>query len=115
MTVFSFSEIDFPITTGLEFQNKEIEEYLGVVIADITPGRHVGKDFLAGLRNLFGGRSFSWEKTLRNNQEKALRELVRKSKDMDADGLISLNIEDEAIGGGGMMNIKVMATAVKFK
>lgn len=103
------------MTTSHTIEGEEIDEYLGVVIADITPGRHVGKDFLAGLRNFFGGRSRSWEKTLREVEEKGIDKLVERAKDLGADDLVSLEVEDETIGSGGMMNVKVIATAVKFK
>ncbi|MFB6076802.1 MAG: heavy metal-binding domain-containing protein, partial [Candidatus Nanohaloarchaea archaeon] len=67
MTAFDFADRDVLITTSHDVAGREVLEYKGVVIADVTPGRHVGKDFLAGVRNLFGGRSTSWEHTLRDN------------------------------------------------
>ena len=106
---------DLTITTSCTVQNREVEEYIGIVSTNVTLGRNVGKDFMAGLRDLFGGRSRSWEKSLQDGQRQALQEIIDKAEINGADGIIGLSLEDEAVGSGTMMNIKATGTAVKFK
>lgn len=116
MVVFDFSDEDIILTTSHSLENKSIDEYKGVIVADVTEGRHLGRDFLAGLRNTFGGRSKSWENTLEESQKEALREIVERAKDKGADAVISIEFEDEMVGvKGGMMNVKASGTAVKIK
>jgi len=112
MTAFEFEEGNMLVTTSPEVEGMHVVEYKGIVVADVTPGRHVGKDFMAGIRNFFGGRSKSWEKTLKETQQEALAEIVKKAEEKGANAIISLRLEDEALGQGGMMNIKVYGTAV---
>lgn len=112
MTAFTFDDPDMLVTTAHQLDGFRVVEQKGVVIADVTPGRHLGKDFFAGLRNLFGGRSRSWEHTLRDNQQQALQELVDEAKQRGANAVIAVDLEDEALGQGGMMNMKVSGTAV---
>lgn len=107
---------DDDITISGEFGVEDIDKHLGFLVSNVTLGRHVGKDFLAGLRNLFGGRSSSWEKSLEQAQQESISELIREAKEMDADALINLTIESERMGAqGGMINIKATGTAVKIK
>lgn len=113
MTAFEFGEKNVLVTTSSAVEGINVVEYKGIVIADVTPGRHVGKDFMASIRNVFGGRSKSWEKTLKESQQQALAELVEKAEEKGANAVLNLRLEDEALGqGGGMMNIKAYGTAV---
>lgn len=113
MTAFDFADKDILVTTSHSVQQQNIKEHKGVIVSDVTSGRHVGKDFLAGIRNFFGGRSKSWEKTLHESQRQALQELVDEAEKREANGVIAIDMEDEALGSkGGMMNVKAMGTAV---
>ncbi len=116
MTAFSYSDDEVLLTTGHSVPGREITAHHGVIMADVTPGRNIGKDIAGGLRDMVGGRSGSWEKTLEENQETALDELVEEAKSIGADAVIALDITDESLGGqGGMMNIKAFGTAVSFE
>jgi uncharacterized protein YbjQ (UPF0145 family) len=109
MTAFSYHDEDALVTTSHTVPGRENTRHHGVVVADVTPGRNVGKDIV-------GGRSKSWEKTLEENQETALDELVEEAKSVGADAVVALDITDESLGGqGGMMNIKAFGTAVSLR
>ncbi|MCO8245265.1 MULTISPECIES: YbjQ family protein [unclassified Haladaptatus] len=115
MTAFSYSDDEVLLTTSHEVPGREITAHHGVVVADVTPGRNIGKDIAGGLRDIVGGRSGSWEKTLEANQETALDELVEEAKSVGADAVVALDVTDEALGGqGGMINIKAFGTAVSL-
>ncbi|MFB6217975.1 MAG: YbjQ family protein [Halobacteriaceae archaeon] len=110
---FSFSGDGVLVTTSHDL-DREVAEYLGVVVADVTPGRNVGKDIAASVRDVIGGRSTSWETTLAENQQTALDELVAEAEELGADAVVAVDLEDETIGGGGMMNVKAVGTAVRL-
>ncbi|ODR80455.1 hypothetical protein BG842_07945 [Haladaptatus sp. W1] len=116
MTAFSYHDDEILVTTSHTVPGREITGHHGVVVADVTPGRNIGKDIAGGLRDIVGGRSKSWEKTLEENQETALDELVEEAKSVGADALVAVDITDESLGGqGGMMNIKAFGTAVSTR
>ena len=115
MTVFSYTDEDVQITSECR-PYSNIDAHLGMAVSNVTAGRHIGKDFLAGLRNVFGGRSGSWEKSLAEAQKEALDEIVEEAKKNGADALVAVTIEDELVGSqGGMMNVKASGTMVTFK
>ncbi len=116
MTAFTLSDEDVVLTTAPTVAGRDVGDHLGLVVADVTPGRNLGKDIAAGLRDVVGGRSASWEQTLEDNQRTAVEELLAEAKDLDADAVVGIDVEDEALGGqGGMMNVKVTGTAVTLE
>jgi hypothetical protein len=50
------------VTTTDTIQNQIIEEYLGIVTAEVVYGTNVLRDFLAGIRDAIGGRTGSYER-----------------------------------------------------
>ena len=49
------------LTTTPGIQGKNIVSYQGIVFGEVISGVNFLKDFTAGLRNFFGGRSASYE------------------------------------------------------
>lgn len=115
MTAFNYDDEDVLITTSHTVPGREITAHHGVVVADVTPGRNVAKDIAGGLRDVIGGRSKSWERTLEENQQTALDELVAEAQSVGADAVVAVDITDESLGGqGGMMNVKAFGTALSL-
>ena len=65
----------FSTTPTLE--GHPIREYRGVVTGETIIGANVFKDFMAGLRDFFGGRSGTYESVLREAKDSAMRGLVQ--------------------------------------
>ena len=89
------------LTTTPSVEGRTIAEYKGIVFGEVITGINFIKDFGAGLRNIFGGRSGSYERELlearmRKNcwmhaiqhSENLRRELVKRERMLSL-GLIS--------------------------
>jgi uncharacterized protein YbjQ (UPF0145 family) len=59
-------------TTTNSVEGKTVVAYKGIVFGEVITGINVLKDFGAGLRNVFGGRSKSYENELMGAREEAL-------------------------------------------
>jgi len=68
------------VTTTSTVDGKQVQEYLGVINAQSIIGANIFKDIFAGLRDVFGGRSKTYEKVLEQAKEDALREYQKKHK-----------------------------------
>ena len=64
------------MTTTPSVEGKRIVRYLGVVTGETIIGANVFRDFLAGVRDFFGGRSASYEAVLREAKDTALEEMA---------------------------------------
>lgn len=113
VSAFGFDVDGMLLTTAHDPPGKEVAETVGVVVANVSAGRHVGKDLLATLRNFFGGRSRSWENTLDETQKQALKEIAREAYERDADGVVAIEIHDEPLDAG-MVNVRAVGTAVRL-
>lgn len=98
-------------TTALE--EKKILEYKGIVFGEVVAGVNMFKDIAAGFRNVFGGRSQSYEGELMQAREEALKEMQERAQAMGANAVIGVKMDYETLGtDGGMLMVTCSGTAV---
>lgn len=103
------------VTTTAVLEGKPVKEYLGVVTGEVIVGANVIKDFMAGMRDFFGGRSGVYEKTLRNARSEAMAEMVAEARSLGADAVIGVDLDYETVGqGGSMLMVTATGTAVRL-
>ncbi|BET40194.1 MULTISPECIES: heavy metal-binding domain-containing protein [Atlantibacter] len=106
--------MQFSTTPSLE--GYAIVEYCGVVTGEAILGANIFRDIFAGIRDIVGGRSGSYEKELRKAREIAFRELEEQARGLGADAVIGIDIDYETVGkDGSMLMVSVTGTAVKTR
>jgi uncharacterized protein YbjQ (UPF0145 family) len=100
-------------TTG-EVVGKEIERSLGMVRGNTIRARNVGRDILAGLRNIVGGEIKDYTEMLSDARDEALSRMVKEAEEMEADGIVEVRFTTSETMGGAA-EILAYGTAVKFK
>lgn len=104
------------ITTTHEIEGKEIKEYMGIVTGEAIVGAHVFKDIFASLRDFFGGRSKSYENTIRDARDIALKEMQEEAEKLGAQAILAVDIDYQVLGKtGSMLMSSATGTAVKFR
>ena len=102
------------LTTTPNVEGRTIVEYKGVVFGEVISGVNFIKDIGAGLRNIFGGRSGSYENELVDARNKALRELEDRARAVGADAVVGIDVDYEVLGpNGGMLMVTASGTAVR--
>ena len=92
-----------------------MREYLGVVTGETIIGANFVKDFLAGIRDIVGGRSGSYERVLREAKDTAMRELEERAARIGANAVIGIDIDYETMGqNGSMIMVTCSGTAVRL-
>ncbi len=100
-------------TTTPIVEGQPVQDYLGIVTGEAILGAHIGRDFLAGLRDIVGGRSKAYENSLREARETAIREMVAEARSRGANAVVGVDLDYEVLGqGGGMLMVSVSGTAV---
>jgi uncharacterized protein YbjQ (UPF0145 family) len=102
------------ITTTSTVEGKPVQEYMGIINAQSIVGANIFKDIFASLRDVFGGRSKTYEKVLEQAKEDALRELSQKAQSMGANGILGVDLDFETVGNGGSM-LMVIATGTAVR
>ncbi|KST63924.1 YbjQ family protein [Mastigocoleus testarum] len=105
------------LSTTDVIQGKIVQSYLGIVTAEVVYGSNFLRDFFAGIRDVIGGRTGSYEKLFQEGQQKALDELKERGRRLGADAVIGIEIDTGTINvdqSGVLMLITATGTAVKI-
>jgi len=101
------------ITTTPQIDGHPIKEYRGVIAGEAIVGANIFRDLFAGLRDIVGGRSASYEKELRSAREIALGELEQAARSAGANAVVGVDLDYEVLGqANGMLMVSVSGTAV---
>jgi uncharacterized protein YbjQ (UPF0145 family) len=101
-------------TTTNILERYQITDYLGVVAGEAIMGANVFKDFSAGMRDIVGGRSASYEQQLSEAKGIAMQEVTEKAEALGANAIIGMDLDYETIRGS-MLMVSVSGTAVVAK
>ncbi|WP_028297721.1 heavy metal-binding domain-containing protein [Olivibacter sitiensis] len=101
------------ITTTNSIEGKKVVQYLGIATGETIIGANFIKDFFAGIRDIVGGRSGSYEKVLREAKDTALYEMQQRASMLGANAVIGIDLDYETIGNNGsMLMVTASGTAV---
>ena len=104
-----------PVTTTHGFEGRTIVEYKGLVGGDAILGANMFRDFFAGIRDLVGGRSGSYENVLRKAKQEAIDDMLEQARELGADAVVGVDLDYETIQvqeGGSMLMVSASGTAV---
>lgn len=91
------------LTTTPTLEGHPIREYRGVVTGETIIGANAIKDFMAGMRDFFGGRSKSYESVLREAKDTAMREMAERAQLMGCNAVVGIDLDYETVGQSGSM------------
>jgi uncharacterized protein YbjQ (UPF0145 family) len=103
------------ITTTHHIEGNVIQEYLGLVTGEAIVGANVFRDIFAGIRDIIGGRSGSYERALREAKDIAIEEMVQQAQGLGGNAIIGVDLDYETINigqNGGMLMVSASGTAV---
>ena len=100
-------------TTTPVIDGKRITKYYGIVSGETIIGANIFRDLFAGIRDIVGGRSNSYEKVLREAKDSALREMEQQAIQLGANAVIGVDLDYETVGqSGSMLMVTASGTAV---
>ena len=101
------------VTTQDKVENRTISQTLGVVSGQSIRARHVGKDILAGLRNLVGGEITEYSKLMAESRQQAMDRMVKAAQEKGADAIVVIRFTTAMLQAGAS-EIFIYGTAVKL-
>lgn len=101
------------ITTTSTLQGQDIADYCGIVFGEVVVGAHIFRDMFASIRDIFGGRSGSYEGAIQQARLDALQELQQKAKKLGANAIVGVSFDYSSIGASNsMFMVTATGTAV---
>ena len=102
------------VTTTPNIEGRRISRYYGVVAGEAILGANVFKDLFAGIRDIVGGRSATYERELQKAREIALREMQERAEELGANAVVGVDLDFEVLGkDSGMLMVSASGTAVQ--
>lgn len=102
------------ITTAENIPGKKVVKILGLARGNTIRARHVGRDIMAGLRNIVGGEVKEYTKMLAESREQAIDRMVEDAKKLDANAIICMRFSTSMVMGAAA-EILAYGTAVKLE
>lgn len=99
------------ITTSETIANKRIVRTLGLVRGNTVRARHIGKDILAGLRNIVGGEIYEYAKLIAESREQSLDRMEAEAAELGANAIITARFTTSVMMGGAA-ELLAIGTAV---
>jgi len=101
------------VTTTPGIEGRRITRYCGVVAGEAILGANVFKDLFAGLRDLVGGRSATYERELQRARDLAIEEMQQKAAELGGNAVVGVDLDYEVLGqNNGMLMVSASGTAV---
>jgi len=101
------------VTTTPGIDGRRITKYCGIVTGEAILGANVFKDLFAGIRDLVGSRSGTYERELQRARDIAMKELAERATEMGANAVVGIDLDYEVMGEkNGMLMVSASGTAV---
>ena len=85
------------ITTTATIEGKKIVRTLGLVRGNTIRARQLGKDVMAGLRNLVGGEISEYTKLYAEAREQALDRMVAEARELGANAVVEIRFSTSMV------------------
>jgi len=99
------------VVTSETIANKRIIKTLGLVRGNTVRARHIGKDIMAGLRNVVGGEVHEYAKLIAESREQSLDRMIAEAAELGANAIIATRFTTSVMMGGAA-ELLAVGTAV---
>ena len=100
------------LTTLEGVPGKEVVEHYGIVQGSTVRAKNVGKDFLAGLKNIVGGELKSYTELLQEARHEATERMIQQAEQVGANAIVNVRFATSSVAQGAA-ELYVYGTAVK--
>ncbi len=100
------------VVTTEQIEGKRITETLGLVRGSTIRARHMGRDIMAGLRNIVGGEVKEYTLMLAQAREEAMQRMIEQAEKMGANAIVGIRFVTSMVMSGAAEMV-AYGTAVK--
>jgi uncharacterized protein YbjQ (UPF0145 family) len=89
------------IITNIEtVPDKKIITHYGIVTGSTVRAKHVGRDIMAGLKNIVGGELKGYTELLQEARNEALERMIEQAKSMGANAVVNVRFATSSVTQG---------------
>lgn len=102
------------LTTLESIPGKKILEHFGLVQGSTIRAKHIGRDIMAGLKNIVGGELRGYTELLQESRQEAIHRMVEQARGMGANAVVNIRLGTASIAQGAA-EIIAYGTAVRVE
>lgn len=103
------------VVTNVEaIPGMRIVEHFGLVSGNTIRAKHFGRDFMAGLKNIFGGELKGYTELLQESREEATSRMIEQATELGANAVINVRFSTSSVASGAA-EIYAYGTAVRVE
>ena len=89
------------LVTNIEIiPGKRITKHLGLVQGSSVRAKHLGRDIMAGLKNIFGGELKGYTELLQESREEAMERMVQQAEAVGANAVLNVRFSTSSVAAG---------------
>ncbi|HBG28761.1 MAG: hypothetical protein A2Y10_07135 [Planctomycetes bacterium GWF2_41_51] len=85
------------LSTTETIVGKKIIKHIGLVRGNTIRARHIGKDIIAGLRNIVGGEISDYTKLMAESREQALDRMSEHARQLGSNAIVGVRFSTSMI------------------
>ena len=93
---------------------KKIIEHFGIVQGSTVRAKHIGRDFMAGLKNLVGGELKGYTELLQDSRKEAMLRMEEQARQMGANAVVNIRFATSSVAQGAA-ELFAYGTAVRVE
>ena len=101
------------IVTTDGIPGRQVEEVMGIVMANSVRAKHLGRDIMATFRNIAGGEIKEYTRLLAESRDLSMQRMLEKAEAMGADAIVGVRFITAGIAAGAS-EVLVYGTAIKL-
>ncbi len=89
------------LLTNLEtVPGRNVIQHLGLVQGNSVRAKHVGRDIMAGLKNIFGGELKAYTELLQESRDEAVERMVQQARAAGANAVLNIRFSTSSVTQG---------------
>lgn len=93
---------------------KRIVQFYGVVTGSTVRAKHIGRDIMAGLKNIIGGELSGYTELLQEARDDALERMTQQAESLGANAVVNVRFSTSSIAQGAA-ELFAYGTAVRVE
>lgn len=107
-------ELNMLLSNIESIPGKTIVAYFGIAQGSSVRAKHMGRDFAAGIKNIFGGELKGYTELLNESRDEAVKRMVEQAQAMGANAVVNVRFSTSSIAAGAA-ELFAYGTAVKVQ
>jgi uncharacterized protein YbjQ (UPF0145 family) len=79
---------------------RQVLKHLGLVQGSTVRAKHVGRDLMAGLKNIFGGELVAYTELLNESREESLGRMLEQARAVGANAVLNVRFTTSSVAQG---------------